>query len=136
MKNVLVNDDEPLIRDLLRLALEEHGFNVMEAPDGREGLRTFIDRRPPLVITDIIMPNMDGLEVVVALKKVDPRVRVLAISGGGRVVKRDYLATALELGADDVLWKPFDEAHLIEAVTGLVDRGAAPPRPAPLAWRA
>ena len=120
MTDVLIIDDEPLIRDVLRQALEEHNFNVFEAADGRIGLQEFTAHRPPLVITDIVMPDMDGLEVVVELKKLDPHVRVLAISGGGRVVNRDYLPTALELGADDVLWKPFDDAQLIEAVNGLM----------------
>lgn len=136
MKDVLVIDDEPLIRDVLRLALEEHGFNVMEAPNGRLGLEMFVERRPPLVITDIIMPEMDGLELLIQLKKVDPCVRVLAMSGGGRLINRDYLPTALELGADDVIWKPFADAQLIEAIAGLVERGAAAPRPAPSVRRA
>jgi DNA-binding response OmpR family regulator len=108
------------MRDLLRVVLEREGYAVDVAADGEEGLRLQSDRPADVVITDIFMPNRDGLETVGQLRAQHPRVKVLVISGGGDVVRgTTYLSTAREIGAHAVLRKPFDLPALLDTVRGL-----------------
>jgi DNA-binding response OmpR family regulator len=117
---VLVIDDNRDMRDLLRVVLEREGYAVDVAADGEEGLRLQSDRPSDVVITDIFMPNRDGLETVGQLRAQHPRVKVLVISGGGDVVRgTTYLSTAREIGAHAVLRKPFDLPALLDTVRGL-----------------
>ena len=127
MARVLVIDDEPLVRHFLRQCLQIAKHEVIEAADGAEALAEF-DRRPTdLVITDIVMPNVEGLETVVALRRRSPLLPIIAISGGGRVDGRHYLRFAERLGADRVLKKPFVGKDIVRAVQlSLAGRAAGP----------
>lgn len=123
MKKVLVVDDDPSIRAIIRLFLEAAGYAVLEAGDGRGAMRVLVATPVDLVILDIFMPEMDGLEVLQELREHCRSCKVMAISGGSAKVGMDLLGHATIFGADMVLEKPFDEATLLDKVTGLV--GAA-----------
>ena len=116
MRRILVIDDHAEIRELLRLTLEAAGYDVAVALDGREGLE--IQRRRPaeLVITDIFMPEQEGLETIQELRQQSPRPKIIAMSGGGQLGTLEYLPAAKEFGADRTIDKPFDCEAMLAAV--------------------
>lgn len=117
MRHVLVIDDNQDLRELIQLVLERAGYSVALAPDGEAGLRAQRARPADVVITDIFMPNQDGLETIAALRKDYPAAKVVAMSGGGTKVKGEgTLLTAREIGAHFILLKPFDNVELLRAV--------------------
>jgi DNA-binding response OmpR family regulator len=113
---VLVIEDSPEQRDLLRVGLEAAGHEVLTASHGQEALAYLNGHPVDVVVTDLFMPEMDGIEVISTLKRQYPRIRVLAISGRTGV---DYLKVAKELGAARILRKPFPMDELIAAVEDL-----------------
>ena len=128
MKRVLVIEDDGSVRSLIRKILEGEGYEVLEAPDGDQGVRTFRDERPDLVLTDIFMPEKEGLETISELGLLDPAVRVIAISGGGNMGILNPLPMAAKLGAVRTLAKPFGRRELLEAVAAaLEDLGTSSP---------
>jgi CheY-like chemotaxis protein len=114
-----VIDDEELVHETLSAFLETSGFEVFEADDGRSGMRQFEKQPTDLVLCDIIMEDMDGIETIQALKARAPEVKVIAITGGSQMTGMDYLEFARQLGADAVLKKPFKRDKLIETINGL-----------------
>ena len=108
MPDVLLIEDDADVRQVLVLALEEAGFTVAAAEDGREGLALF--RRDParVVVTDLFMPKMDGLEVIQVFQRLAPEVKLIAVSGGGSYGVAGTLQAAERLGAHVTLEKPFD----------------------------
>jgi CheY-like chemotaxis protein len=116
MARILVIDDEELARFTLREMLEAAGHQVVEATNGQEG--TVFQRANPcdIVITDMIMPEKEGLETIVELKGDFPDLKIIAISGGGRTRNMDFLKLAGEFGADRIIIKPFSEEDLKEGV--------------------
>lgn len=126
MARILVIDDEPELRTMVRRALEAAGHEVVEAPDGRQGLVSFRANVPNLVVTDILMPEKEGIETIRELRAIAPEVPVLAISGGGRSANLDFLDIARDFGAMAALPKPFKPSRLIEEVNKLL---ATRPRP-------
>jgi two-component system, chemotaxis family, chemotaxis protein CheY len=131
MATVLIIDDDPLMRLTIKRILLSAEHEVLEACDGREGLEVFRARRPDLVITDIIMPNVEGIETIRELKRIAPATRIVAISGGGRVSNTDFLVIAKKLGADIVMAKPLRAAELLAAVGRLLAETPAPSEAAP-----
>ena len=118
---ILLIEDNDSLRRVLSGALEAGGHTVMAAGNGAFGLRLLESDRFDLVITDILMPDTDGMEVLRALRRMESRPPVIAISGGGRSGSADYLEVAANLGANETLLKPFDIRELnaaIERVTG------------------
>lgn len=113
---------------MLRLALMHHGHSVVEARNGREGVGLFAGADADIVITDIVMPEMEGIELISEMRRREPRVKIIAISGGGRNSPADYLQLAKMLGASRVLAKPFSNDALITAVSEVL----AGPRPTEL----
>ena len=111
---ILIIDDDEQIRAFLRQVLEEAGYMVIEAPNGQEGLRQFRQTPTALVITDLLMPDGDGLEVTMALHRESPKVKIIAITGGSG--PRDFLDTAKLLGAHRTMKKPVTAAELLHAV--------------------
>ena len=103
--------------------LERDGQEVVEAPDGIEGVRLYREKRPQLVITDIVMPKKEGLETILDLRTEDPQVKIIAISGGGRIGPESYLDIAEGFGANHILAKPFKNEELLEAIHGLLGKG-------------
>lgn len=119
MANILLIDDESSVRKTIRVILEAQGHHVAEAENGREGLRLCVEHIFDLVISDIIMPEKEGIETIVELRSAHPDLRILAISGGGRIQMGDFLKMAASLGANDTLPKPFLPEQLIEKVNAL-----------------
>lgn len=116
MARILLIDDDDSVRGILRLTLAHHGHTVIEARDGAEGLNLFPHAAADLVITDIVMPEKEGLEVLMELRKTQASVKIIAMSGGGRNSAADYLHMAKLLGARTVLAKPFSDTELLAAI--------------------
>lgn len=119
MKRILIIDDEPDILMMLKKMLERAGFEVDLAVNGESGMQLFISQSADMVITDIIMPEKEGLEIIREMKQLKPDLKIIAISGGGRLSAESYLDTAKMFGADRVFQKPFRQAELITAVKEL-----------------
>ena len=116
MESILIIDDEPQIRSMIRLILERAGYSVMEAADGVEGIRRFRENPVNLIITDLIMPNKDGIGMIIELKKEFPDARIIAMSGGGLNRPEGYLRGAQKLGAACTLSKPINRQELLRVV--------------------
>jgi CheY-like chemotaxis protein len=116
MNSILIIDDEATIRSMLRLILEREGYQVIEAPDGIEGIRHYRQQPTDLIITDLIMPNKDGIGMIIELKKEYPQINIIAMSGGGLNKPDGYLKGAKQLGAKYTLSKPIDREELLRAV--------------------
>ena len=116
MARILIIDDESQIRSMLRLMLERVGYEVLEAADGMEGIRQYRDNPADLIITDLIMPNKDGIGMIIELKKEFPSVKIIAMSGGGVNRPEGYLDGAKKLGATRTLTKPIDRDEMLNAV--------------------
>ncbi|MCI5222946.1 MAG: response regulator [Candidatus Electrothrix sp. AR4] len=120
MRKILIIDDDEQMRNLLCQAMEYAGFEVQGAQNGREGQRFFNEQPFDLVITDLIMPEQEGMETITFLRKKHPEVKIIAISGGGRIGPETYLPAALELGANRAFAKPFALDELTSAVKELL----------------
>jgi CheY-like chemotaxis protein len=126
MPHILVIDDDAVLRRNLRRALERDGHEVTEAADGAEGLERYAALRVALVVTDILMPNREGIETIIELRRRAPELPILAVSGGSLDSDRDgILASADLLGATRVLPKPFSLVTFRRVVAELL-AGAAP----------
>lgn len=112
---ILIIDDELQIREILRIWFEQEGFTVLDAENGREGVK--VQRRNPaqLLICDLIMPDQEGIETITSFKKEFPGVGIIAISGGGKIGPDSYLEIAVQLGAWKAFKKPLDIPLLIES---------------------
>jgi DNA-binding response OmpR family regulator len=123
MARILVIDDEELARFTLREILEAAGHEVVEASNGNEG--TACQRTNPcdIVITDMIMPEKEGLETIAELKGEYPGLKIIAISGGGRTRNLDFLKLADEFGADQIIVKPFSEEELMKGIAACLPNG-------------
>ena len=116
VKRILVIEDDDQTRHMLAEMMRRAGYEVLEAPDGRVGVELFRTERVDLVITDILMPEKDGLETIRDMKRESPDVRIIAISGGGRTGLLDFLPVARRLGANRTFAKPTDRRELLSAV--------------------
>lgn len=117
IKKILVVDDEPSITNFLHLVLTETGYEVTTAKDGREGLKVFESIKPDLVITDMIMPDMEGIELIQILMKKRKSLPVIVMSGNAIGTK--FLETACIFGARTTLQKPFTIQELKETIAGV-----------------
>lgn len=117
---VLVIDDNPGVLDSLESALGTYGYNVITALNGAEGKAALEAHNPAIVVTDILMPDHDGLEIIMQIKRERPEVKIVAMSGGGRLGNTEYLTVATKLGADAVLEKPFDPSNLVDILRRLI----------------
>ncbi len=120
MKRILVIDDDVQVRQMLKQTLERKGYEVVDAADGAEGIKLYRAEPTDLVITDIIMPEKEGIETIMELKRDFPDVKIIAISGGGRVDPGNYLEIARRWGVEHTFTKPFDRAQLLEAIQQLL----------------
>ena len=116
MKRILVIEDEVAQRQILRFSLEKMGYAVTEARNGNEGLAAFRKSPADLVLTDLMMPEKEGLETIRELRRSNPHLKIIAISGGGRSDARDNLRMALLFGATAVFSKPLEFGDLEKAV--------------------
>jgi DNA-binding NtrC family response regulator len=126
MARILIIDDEPQIRSMLTLMLERDGHEVVEAPDGVEGIKVYRQNPADLIITDLIMPNKDGIGMIIDLKKEFPDVKIIAMSGGGLNKPDGYLKGAKKLGAWCTLTKPIDREKMLQAVRDILKESSSP----------
>jgi CheY-like chemotaxis protein len=122
MAHILIIDDEDQFRKMLRQMLERADYEVREAADGEQGLQLFRQQPVDLVITDIFMPEKEGIETIFELRRDFPDVKIIAISGGGRVGGLQYLKYAEGAGADHVLIKPFERRELLQAIQDVLGK--------------
>jgi CheY-like chemotaxis protein len=121
MPSVFIIDNDEAVREVLRTGLTAAGYSVQEAANGRQGINAFRKRPADLVITDIYMPDRDGLEVIEALRRTHPNVKVLAISGASGTM--GYLRKAQALGATRVLAKPLSMPAVLKVVAEIIGEG-------------
>jgi DNA-binding response OmpR family regulator len=124
MAHILVIDDEQMLRRTLRALLERAGHTVVEAEDGDQGLAQFNVHRPDLVLTDIIMPNREGVETIGEMRRQAPSLPIIAMSGGGSRGGDLFLTLAEKLGASATLSKPIRQAELLAVVDACLIRSA------------
>ncbi len=120
MSRILVIDDDEIVRELLLDILAHAGYEVVEARDGEEGIRLFRNEPADLVITDLIMPNKEGIESIIEIRRDFPDVTIIAISGGGHISPSAYLEIASRFGVQRTFAKPFLPDKILEAVRELV----------------
>jgi DNA-binding NtrC family response regulator len=120
MGRIMIVEDDRAVRELLREILKRAGHEVVDAGNGKEAMALY--RRSPtdLVITNILMPEKEGLETIQELTREDPDVKIIAISGGGQIGPADYLEVARRFGAMRTFSKPFDRKELLKAVDELL----------------
>jgi DNA-binding response OmpR family regulator len=128
MKRILLIEDEEGLRSMLRISLEKMGYAVVEASDGKAAMAIFKTEPVDLVLTDLMMPEKEGLETIRELRKGHPELKIIAMSGGGRTDARDNLKMAKLFGATTVFSKPFSLAELSRAVTEIF-KAATPDSP-------
>lgn len=121
MTRVLIVDDEPAFRQIVKRLLEPEGFQVFEAVDGASGLDTFKANPVEIVITDILMPRQDGFQFIKKLRELGLNITIIATSGGGQLIARDFLERIDGFGADFVLTKPFDTKRFLDLICGVRD---------------
>jgi CheY-like chemotaxis protein len=115
---ILLIDDDDLFREVTRLMLESGGHEVIEAKDGRDGLVLFRQQPVDAVVTDIIMPQDEGIGTIRKIRALNRTIRIIAISGSGRRSDPDFLGMAARLGATYALAKPFEKEELLACVEG------------------
>ncbi len=120
MKKILIIDDEEAIRLMVKRLVEKAGYTAELASNGEEGMMMIDEASFDLVITDIIMPRKEGIEIITAIRKNYPEIRVIAMSGGGRFTSEGYLKSAKILGANRVFTKPFNHREMITAIDDLI----------------
>ncbi len=130
MASILIIDDEEDIRDVLQMILEGAGHDVRVASNGNAALGLLHDETANLIITDIIMPEKDGVSTITEIRQAFPYIKIIAISGGGgidpmtykpeAISTTAYLAAAKQAGADAVITKPFEREELLTAVASLL----------------
>ena len=120
MKTILLVDDDETFRKAQAKVLERAGFKVVLAENGLKALEAFQESHVDMVITDIIMPEIEGLETIQKLRQINRNVKIIAISGGGRNTPDDYLILARKLGAMRSLSKPYTATELLAAIDELM----------------
>jgi two-component system, OmpR family, response regulator MprA len=119
MKRILIIDDSTLFTEMLQTSLRNDGYTVDTACNGDEGLSQIKKNIPDLVITDILMPVMDGFEVVRAMKKNYPKIPIIVVTAGGFIKADEYAEAIKQFGADHTLVKPFKDECLKEMILKL-----------------
>jgi CheY-like chemotaxis protein len=120
MAGILIVEDDKDLREMLKTSLLQRKFTVIEASNGKDALLRFKPSVTDLVITDLIMPDEDGLKVIIKIKEIKPSIKVIAISGGGKAGPGNYLNLAKALGADEIYSKPFSINDLLNKIEDLL----------------
>lgn len=119
----MVVDDDDMIRLTVRNILSAVGHVVIEAANGLEALKILAMKRPALIITDILMPEKEGIETILEIRRIFADIKIIAVSGGGRAHQMEFLDFAKQAGADRILPKPFSGQQLIAAINDLISPG-------------
>jgi CheY-like chemotaxis protein len=120
MAGILIVEDDKELREMLKISLTRRKHSVYETENGREAITHFKPSSTDLVVTDLIMPEEDGLKVIIKLRELKPSIKIIAISGGGKAGPSSYLNLAMALGADAVFTKPFSTNELITKIEELL----------------
>ena len=121
MPGILIVEDDKELREMLKISLIRHKYTVLEAVDGKDAIVHFKPSMTDLVITDLIMPDEDGLKVIMKLRELKQSIKIIAISGGGKAGPGSYLKLATALGADAVFSKPFSINDLVAKIKLLLN---------------
>src|SRR5687767_10081306 len=122
MATILLVDDDEQLRPMLKMVLERAGHVVNEAGNGKEALMSYSRQQTELVVTDLVMPDKEGLETIIELRRAHPGLKIIAMSGGGRTGASNYLELAVKFGANHILNKPFSNQELLDGVKMLVSQ--------------
>jgi len=120
-KYIVIIDDDEQIREMLKQILAREGYGIFVAANGKEGMQIYREKQTDLVITDIIMPEKDGLETITELRKDFPEVKIIAMSGGGSKGPESNLQAAKRLGAVCTLTKPVRRKEMLSAVKEFIN---------------
>ncbi len=121
MTKILVIDDDDFIRGILCNALKKSNFEVIEATNGNEGVEKALSQTPDVVVTDILMPDKEGIETIMEIKEANQDIKIIAMSGGGAIKNMSFLDMAKKVGAQHVLSKPFKPNDLFTAINDVMD---------------
>ena len=113
---ILLIDDDPDVLLAIEILLSHLGYTVETARNGSEGLKMFRANAPDLVLTDIIMPEQEGIETIIEMRRLQPNARIVAMSGGGPMNRERLLDMTIKLGANDTIAKPFDDEQLASVI--------------------
>ncbi len=120
MAKILIIEDDEEVREYLESVLSRAGYECLSAPNGKAGVEIFNASPADVVITDIIMPEKDGIETIMDLRRRNSNLKVIAISGGGRAEPENYLRSAKLLGANKTMKKPFTNEEMLQAIAALL----------------
>jgi len=121
MPGILIVEDDNDLREMLKVSLLRRKYTVIEASNGKEAIIKFKPSMVNLVITDIIMPDEDGLKVIMRFRELKPTIKIIAISGGGKAGPGNYLNLARALGADEIFPKPFSINTLLQKIDEMLE---------------
>ena len=121
MSSILLVDNDDQFRTMLSEVLTRAGYQVQEASDGQQAIESYASHPTDLVITDLVMPEKEGLEMIVEFKRLYAGAKIIAIPGGGRRGAQDYLKMASAFGAQRALAKPFSHAEILEAISQVLE---------------
>ena len=121
MARILIIDDDSAVLEILEEILKIEGHETFTACDGQEGMKLCHKQQPDLVITDIIMPEKEGIETILEIRRYYPEIKIIAISGGGRIDAENYLKIAKAFGAVQVFTKPLKREQLLKAVDEILE---------------
>ena len=121
MAGILIVEDDNDLREMLKNSLTRRKYTVLEATNGKEAMSRFKPSIVDLVLTDIIMPDEDGLKVIMRFRELKPAIKIIAISGGGKAGPGNYLNMARALGADEVFSKPFSINSLLKKIDEILE---------------
>lgn len=120
MAKILIIEDDEKFRKMLRQMLERAGYEIEEAPNGEEGIKLYTEKPTDLIITDIFMPEKEGIETIIEIKRDFPNAKIIAISGGGRTRAFGFLDQVKSLGVERTFTKPFERNVIIESIQELL----------------
>jgi CheY-like chemotaxis protein len=121
MASILLVDDDDEFLAMLSEVLERAGYQVQQASDGEQAIKLYRKHPTDLVITDLVMPEKEGIQLIVELRRLNHKVKIIAISGAGQTLQNEYLRMAKALGAKRVLGKPFPVDQILEAVREVLE---------------
>ncbi len=119
MARILLVDDDENFRTMLRITLQRIGHQITEAGDGSMAITLCAQNAYDAVMMDLIMPDKEGMETIVEMRKNHPSIKIIAMSGGGRMSARDILTMAKAVGADQILAKPFENGELVNTLKSI-----------------
>jgi two-component system chemotaxis response regulator CheY len=121
MAKILVIDDDVVVRETIVQILEDGGYRVVSAEDGKRGMIAFREEHPDLIVTDLVMPQQGGIQTICEIRHTKPDAKIIAVSGGGRATSIDLLQMARQCGALDTIAKPFGSDELLNCVKACLD---------------